>query len=78
MWRGRQERGSREALTCGHGSAEEDRVGHEDEQHGRVRGDVVGDGVLQALLTAAQRTQERDNVTDEAGAGLGGGGGWFH
>lgn len=39
-------------LTCGRGPVEEDGIGDEDEQHGRVGGDVVGDGVLKALLTA--------------------------
>lgn len=40
-------------LTCRCGPAEEDGVGHEHEKHRRVRGDVVWDGVLKALLTTA-------------------------
>lgn len=40
-------------LTCRRGPAEEDGVGHEHEKHRRVRGDVVRDGVLKALLTTA-------------------------
>lgn len=43
----------REELTCRGGPAEEDGVGYEHEQHRCVRGDVVRDGVLEALFTAA-------------------------
>lgn len=39
--------------TCRHCLSEEDGVGHQDEQQRQVRGDVVGDGVLQAPLTPA-------------------------
>lgn len=39
---------------------EEDRVDHEDEQHWRVRGDVVRDGVLEALLATAAKGNKRE------------------
>lgn len=40
-------------LTRGHRLPEQDGVGHEDQQQRQVRGDVVGDGVLQVPLTPA-------------------------
>lgn len=40
-------------LTCRYGPVKEDRIGYKDEQHRRVGGDVVRDGVLKALLTTA-------------------------
>lgn len=49
------ERFGSEELTGRYGPVEEDRIGHEDEQHRRVRGDVVRDGVLKALLAAAPK-----------------------
>lgn len=39
-----------EELTCRYGATEEDRIGHEDEQHRCVRGDIVWDGMLEALF----------------------------
>lgn len=39
--------------TCCGGPVEEDGVGCDDQQHGRVRGDVVRDGVLEALFATA-------------------------
>lgn len=38
-------------FTCSHCLSEQDGVGHKDEQHWQVCGDVVGDGVLQTPLT---------------------------
>lgn len=40
-------------MTCCSGPVKEDGVGNKDQQHGRVCGDVVRDGVLEALLTPA-------------------------
>lgn len=39
--------------TCWCGPVEEDGVGYDDQQHGRVRGDIVRDGVLEALFATA-------------------------
>lgn len=38
-------------FTCSQCLSEQDGVGHEDKQQWQVRGDVVGDGVVQAPLT---------------------------
>lgn len=44
-----------EEPTCRCGPIKEDRIGNEDEQHWGVGGDVVRDGMLKALLTAAPK-----------------------
>lgn len=38
-------------FTCSQCLSEQDGVGHEDKQQRQVRGDVVGDGVIQTSLT---------------------------
>lgn len=52
-------------MTCCSGPVKEDGVGNKDQQHGRVCGDVVRDGVLEALLTTATTAPDlsgKDNV----------------
>lgn len=45
-------------MTCCCGPVKEDGVGNKDQQHGRVCGDVVRDGVLEALFTTATTAPE--------------------
>ena len=48
-----------EELTCRDGPVEEDGVGYEDEHHRCVCGDVVRNGMLEALLTTAQKWDKK-------------------
>lgn len=52
-------------MTCCSGAVKEDGVGNKDQQHGRVGGDVVRDGVLEAWFTTATTAPDllgNDNV----------------
>lgn len=52
-------------MTCCSGLVKEDGVGNKDQHHGRICGDVVRDGVLEALFTTATTAPDlsgKDNV----------------
>jgi len=70
-----KEGNNNEILTCRYGPIEEHRVGDQDQQHWGVGGDVVWDGVLEALLTAAPEMERHIEIrAAEHGSGSRGAG----